>query len=167
MGGTPEVNNCLFSVKIATNYVTAHRAKATKELPPRGFVGIGSFDENWGWLRWEDYVYCVWSVYCSLCVGSLVLVLMMYLLFFIFVFLYIFHTHSLSLSKSLSLSLSLSLPLSISTYMLNRTTTWEFNLDQKPKEGKTIHFLSLFSLCSVYCYYHNEPFNFIFRNKFE
>ena len=56
----PDAENCLFGVKRATESLLKYPEsllkypeKAKKEVPPQGFVGLGSFDENWGWLRYE------------------------------------------------------------------------------------------------------------------
>ena len=52
MGGTEEVQNCLFAVKQVVTAIINHRVKAIKDFPSQGFVGVGSFDQNWGWLRY-------------------------------------------------------------------------------------------------------------------
>ena len=51
MGGTEEVQNCLYAVKQVVATIMNHRLKAVKDFPTQGFVGLGSFDQNWGWLR--------------------------------------------------------------------------------------------------------------------
>jgi hypothetical protein len=44
----PEADNCIFNVRRATESLLKYPDKANK-----GFVALGSFDENWGWLRYE------------------------------------------------------------------------------------------------------------------
>ena len=51
MGGTEEVKNCLYAVKQVVATIVNHRLKSVKDFPNQGFVGLGSFDQNWGWLR--------------------------------------------------------------------------------------------------------------------
>ena len=48
----PDAENCMFSVRRATESLLKYPDKVNKEVPPQGFVGLGSFDENWGWLRY-------------------------------------------------------------------------------------------------------------------
>ena len=52
MGGTPEVQNCLFPVKQMVTTIIDDRVQSAKDFPSQGFVGVGSFDQNWGWLRY-------------------------------------------------------------------------------------------------------------------
>ena len=52
MGGTPEVRNCLYAIKtVVATIKQHHKDKSKMDFPEQGFVGLGSFDQNWGWLR--------------------------------------------------------------------------------------------------------------------
>lgn len=50
LGGTQEVNNCVFGVKNVLGYLKKNKVKSDEEIPKDGFIGVGSFNENWGWL---------------------------------------------------------------------------------------------------------------------
>ena len=49
----PNDNDCIFGVKKAVEQLLKDPEKAKKEIPPQGFIGLGSFDENWGFLRYD------------------------------------------------------------------------------------------------------------------
>jgi hypothetical protein len=62
----PDVHNCILSVESAMESLSKHPDKANKEIPPQGFIALGSYDENWGWLRYE--IMLTTSQYLSACI---------------------------------------------------------------------------------------------------
>ena len=48
----PAMANCIFGVKKAVELLLKYPDKVKREIPSQGFVGLGSFNENWGWLRY-------------------------------------------------------------------------------------------------------------------
>jgi hypothetical protein len=50
-GGTREVDMKLFPVMDVVDYLKEYAHEVAKYCPFKGFVGVGSMDENWGWLR--------------------------------------------------------------------------------------------------------------------
>jgi hypothetical protein len=40
-----------FPVFEVIDYMKEYANEVAKYSPPQGFIGIGSMDENWGWLR--------------------------------------------------------------------------------------------------------------------
>ena len=50
-GGTREVDRNSFSPIDVVDYMKEYTHEMLKFTPPQGFIGIGSLDENWGWLR--------------------------------------------------------------------------------------------------------------------
>ena len=73
MGGTEEVQKRLFPVKQVVTAIMNHRLRAIKAFPSQGFVGVGSFDQNWGWLR-----YLFLSIFLSFYSFILILLLQAY-----------------------------------------------------------------------------------------
>ena len=61
----PDESNCIFGVKKAMEQLSKYPDKARKEIPPQGFIGLGSYDENWGFFRYE--VKSATSQYLSAC----------------------------------------------------------------------------------------------------
>ena len=48
----PAMADCMFGVKKAVELLLKYPDKVKREIPSQGFVGLGSFNENWGFLRY-------------------------------------------------------------------------------------------------------------------
>ena len=50
-GGHSKTGTCTFGVIDLLTYMKKNKALIDEVVPKDGFVGIGNFDENWGYLR--------------------------------------------------------------------------------------------------------------------
>ena len=50
-GGGDIINNRIFDAIDVVEYMKKNAAKVKASVPKQGFIGVGSLDENWGFLR--------------------------------------------------------------------------------------------------------------------